>query len=277
MAWFRLEDSWHSHPKVLAAGNAAAGLWVRCATYSAQHELDGKVPGIVARQYGTKVDIARLTAVGLWRPRGDDFVIVDFLDFNPSSADLKAKRDAAKERMRKARAFKGSSHEQDENFAAGSRNPDPTRPDTRTSEDDNLSVPRIVSSSDSIKAVAELLAEDVYASRGDVPEANRVKFINGTRRNITQERRREIVDALKAADGDVQAAYEALRVPLEQSAYVAPMGARPPHPHELAGCTRCEPTWGKYDTGRGYADCNEIVHGADAVVVPLHPKQEAHG
>jgi hypothetical protein len=44
MPWFRLEDSFHNHPKVHQAGNAAIGLWVRCGTYSAQYLTDGHVP-----------------------------------------------------------------------------------------------------------------------------------------------------------------------------------------------------------------------------------------
>lgn len=107
MAWFRLDDVFHAHPKVLAAGNAAVGLWVRAATYSAAYELDGRVPAHVAEGYaGRPREIELLTESGLWLPNGHGFVIRDFLQYNPAAdnGERRAERLEAKRRGGEARA-----------------------------------------------------------------------------------------------------------------------------------------------------------------------------
>lgn len=81
--WFKLDDRFHSHWKVVAAGNAAIGLWVRCCTWSADYKRDGKVPADIARMYGTADEMGALADAGLWLPNGDGFVVPDFLEYNP--------------------------------------------------------------------------------------------------------------------------------------------------------------------------------------------------
>lgn len=70
MAWFKIDDSSHMHPKIVKAGNAALGLWVRAGAYSAQHLTEGTVPAVVARQYGTAPQARKLVTVGLWHEHG---------------------------------------------------------------------------------------------------------------------------------------------------------------------------------------------------------------
>lgn len=103
MTWFRIDDGWHNHPKVLAAGNAAAGLWARCGAYCAQQLTDGFVPAVIARSYGNKAEIAKLVAVGLWEPAEGGWRMPDYADYNPSAEKVKAERVAAAERQRKMR------------------------------------------------------------------------------------------------------------------------------------------------------------------------------
>ncbi|MET9729265.1 hypothetical protein ABZZ79_00940 [Streptomyces sp. NPDC006458] len=118
MAWLAVSDNAHSHPKMIAAGNAALGLWLRCGAYAAQHLTDGIVPGAIAKMYGSKPQIARLLAAGLWhehghkcphpkcvQPQPGDFYIHDYLaPYNPSRAEVEQKRDRAAEKKRKQRA-----------------------------------------------------------------------------------------------------------------------------------------------------------------------------
>ena len=92
MPWFRLDDGFHNHPKVRSAGNAATGLWVRCATYSAQYMTDGHVAADTALGYGTRREIDRLVAAGLWLPNGTGFLIPDYLEYNHSAAEIRARR-----------------------------------------------------------------------------------------------------------------------------------------------------------------------------------------
>lgn len=103
MPWFRLEESFHHHPKVRRAGNAATGLWVRCATYSAQYLTDGVVPTEVVHEYGRSREIDALMTSGLWVRNGDGFLIPDYLDYNPSAEQVRADRARARERQRKVR------------------------------------------------------------------------------------------------------------------------------------------------------------------------------
>jgi len=103
MPWFRLEDSFHQHPKVVRAGNAAVGLWVRCGTYSAQYLTEGIVPTEVANTFGRRREIEALVTSRLWVEHEKGFLMPDFLDYNPSAEQVETARAAARERQRRAR------------------------------------------------------------------------------------------------------------------------------------------------------------------------------
>ena len=66
MSWARLDDRFHSHPKVLAAGNAGAGLYCRALSYCADYGTYGFVPKAWAKMAGTTAECTRLTDAGLW-------------------------------------------------------------------------------------------------------------------------------------------------------------------------------------------------------------------
>ncbi|MEX2984556.1 mucin-2 [Streptomyces sp. C36] len=135
MAWFKIDDGSHMHPKVIAAGNAALGLWLRCGAYSAQHLTEGHVPGIVARQYGTAPQARKLVAVGLWheqghdcprcpQPTAGDFIVHDFFEGgrNSTRAQVEANRAAAAERKAKSRTRANQGRIGDESAADRERN-----------------------------------------------------------------------------------------------------------------------------------------------------------
>lgn len=117
MPWFRIDDKAHSHPKLIKAGNAALGLWLRCGSYAAQHLTDGIVPGVVAELYGTKPQAAKLVKAGLWHEHGHDcpagcpnpapgdYAFHDFLEDgrNTSRARVEAERKKARDRQTKHR------------------------------------------------------------------------------------------------------------------------------------------------------------------------------
>lgn len=92
MPWFRLDDEFFSHPKVLMAGNAAVGLFVRCGTWCANQGTEGRIPVEAAKSFGTKREIDKLTTVCLWVRDGDEFVIPDYLEYNPSNDEVEALR-----------------------------------------------------------------------------------------------------------------------------------------------------------------------------------------
>ncbi|ALF00187.1 conserved hypothetical protein [Streptomyces sp. SPB78] len=117
MPWFVIDDSAHTHPKIVAASNAALGLWMRCGSYVAQHLTDGIVPGAVARMYGSKTQIAKLVAAGLWHERGHDcphercaqpapgdYAVHDYLEYNPTRAQVQGRKEREAEKKRRQRA-----------------------------------------------------------------------------------------------------------------------------------------------------------------------------
>ena len=115
MPWFAVDDSAHTHPKMVKAGNAAIGLWMRCGSYAAQHLTDGIVPGAIATMYGTPPQIAKLTKLGLWhaaghtcpscpQPADGDFVMHEYLEHgNPTRQQVLERRARAAEKKRRQR------------------------------------------------------------------------------------------------------------------------------------------------------------------------------
>lgn len=101
MSWFRVDDGFHNHPKVMQAGTPAAGLFIRCGSYAAQHLTDGFVPDDVVKTYGTRAMVTRLVDAGLFVRVPGGYKIHDYLDWNPSREKVLAEREAA--RVRQAR------------------------------------------------------------------------------------------------------------------------------------------------------------------------------
>lgn len=66
MTWFKVDDNLAFHRKVVAAGNAAMGLWVRAGSWCAQHLTDGFIPDQIVIMLGTRPQASRLVKSGLW-------------------------------------------------------------------------------------------------------------------------------------------------------------------------------------------------------------------
>ncbi|MFB8415416.1 mucin-2 [Streptomyces albidoflavus] len=126
MTWFKVDDTAHTHPKLLKAGNAALGLWLRAGAYAAQHLTEGVIPGVVAQLYGTAPQARKLVASGLWhahghgcgrcpQPAAGDYVIHDFLIYNPTRARVEQERSAAAERQKRARERAAEQRNQERN------------------------------------------------------------------------------------------------------------------------------------------------------------------
>lgn len=119
MPWFVVDDNADTHPKMMAAGNAALGLWLKAGAYASRHLTDGMVPGDIAKMHskGSKTQIARLVAAGLWhehghtcrhpkclQPAAGDYAIHDYLEYNPTRAKVTEQRERAADKKRKQRA-----------------------------------------------------------------------------------------------------------------------------------------------------------------------------
>lgn len=141
MTWVRIDETFATHPKVVAAGNAAVGLWLRCLTWSASQLTDGVIPDAIARMYGPAKDMNRLAEVGLWRKDGNAWVIPDYLEYQPSAEQVREqRRDRHEAKVRAGRIgglqkaanrLAGTQQTPSTPVAEGlaNRSPDPTRPD----------------------------------------------------------------------------------------------------------------------------------------------------
>jgi len=103
MPWFKVDDTFAYHAKVMAAGNAAVGLWVRAGAWAMQQLTDGFVPTHVVLSLGTVKEARRLVEVGLWIEKDDGYAFHQWAPRQPSRMQVLADREAAAERQRKAR------------------------------------------------------------------------------------------------------------------------------------------------------------------------------
>lgn len=111
MTWAKLDDNFHSHPKIREAFRrdpASIGLHAMAISWTSAYEADGRVPtwfieGVIADESQRHSALDALVSEGLWKRNGEGFVIHDYLDFNPSRAELRAKRDKDADRKRRER------------------------------------------------------------------------------------------------------------------------------------------------------------------------------
>lgn len=105
MTWFKVDDSFHSHPKVLAVSPAALGLWVVAGSWSGANLSDGFVPDhVLPRLLPDSGPLAKeLVSAGLWKRTRGGYRFHDWGEYNPQRTTIEEDRKAARERMRKLR------------------------------------------------------------------------------------------------------------------------------------------------------------------------------
>jgi hypothetical protein len=109
MSWFKVDDGFPTHRKVLSIPRgqrrlAAVGAWTLAGAWSAANGTEGSIPAHVVDELGIPAKVvADLLASGLWIHRTDGQQMHDFLDYNPSAEQVAADREAARERQRRAR------------------------------------------------------------------------------------------------------------------------------------------------------------------------------
>lgn len=150
MAWFKVDDSFESHPKVKRIPRSkrgrVVGLWTLAGSWCARQLTDGHLDAAMVQELGgSKSDAAELVRVGLWETTTAGFVFHDWLDWQPSRARVEADRHAAAERQRRARNKAKSQRDTTNHDTDASRRdsrddmssrhgpPDPTRPDLTNS------------------------------------------------------------------------------------------------------------------------------------------------
>ena len=104
MAWFKVDDQAAFNPKVMKAGNAAFGAWVRMGAYCNAQRTDGFIPEDTAELIATKKEIDAAITAGMLHAVEGGYEIHDYLKYQPSKADIEASLAAARERMRSKRS-----------------------------------------------------------------------------------------------------------------------------------------------------------------------------
>ncbi|MEU6661217.1 mucin-2 [Streptomyces sp. NPDC046821] len=145
MSWFKVDDTAHTHPKLRGAGTAAIGLWTLGGSYAAQYLTDGMVHAHFVKTTATAPQLARLVKAGLWHPAGHgcarcpqpdsgDYVIHDYLVYNPSREKVTTERERAAEKKRKQRSGSESRPNRGGNERDSGPNRDGIEDDSRTKE-----------------------------------------------------------------------------------------------------------------------------------------------
>ncbi len=140
--WCKVDDKMHSSPATMAAGNEAMGVWARAESYCADQGTDGYIPAAAVEMFCGSKKAAhrlsnRLTSAGLWENSDGGYRSTGFLQRNPSAADVRIDREAARLRMQRLRGGghadvrpnnDGTLGEPPANFDRSSPSPYPTRP-----------------------------------------------------------------------------------------------------------------------------------------------------
>ena len=109
MTWFKVDDKFWSHPKVLDVSLAARGLWTTAGTYCAAHLTDGAIEARLLHRItpGSTAQVDRLAAelvyAGLWCPTDTGWAFHDWCDHQPTRSTVDAKRQATADRVRRWR------------------------------------------------------------------------------------------------------------------------------------------------------------------------------
>jgi hypothetical protein len=107
MPWVKLDDRFPSHRKVALLSDRAFRLHVSAICWSSENLTDGRIAErelpLLAKVRGIKATAQQLEDAGLWDRTEDGWVIHDYLDFNPSRAQVQAERKKNAERQEKFR------------------------------------------------------------------------------------------------------------------------------------------------------------------------------
>ncbi|QZD98158.1 RepA-like replication initiator [Microbacterium phage Blett] len=104
MVWFRVDDAFWSHPKVLALSDAAVALWLRAGSYCAHQLTDGNVRReALPMLRGNEFAADDLVHAGLWIETPTGYVFHDWAKYQPTRASVEAEREGWRQRQRKAR------------------------------------------------------------------------------------------------------------------------------------------------------------------------------
>jgi hypothetical protein len=109
VTWFKIDDQFADHPKVLALldgphGKAALALWTLAGSWCSRQLTDGQVPRVAVARLGGTLDEARaLVTVGLWSEAGDGFSFHQWTEHQPTREAVLSERERKARNQREAR------------------------------------------------------------------------------------------------------------------------------------------------------------------------------
>ncbi|GAA1048484.1 hypothetical protein [Arthrobacter russicus] len=200
MSWFKVDDKFAFHPKAIAAGNAALGLWVRAGSWAMGNLTDGFMPKSMLGALGAqKRDALKLIESGLWitakivesphttHTRGthgahefevisglewgdcDGVFFKDWPDWNDTKAHVYAERKANRERVARHREKQGNGVT-NALVTRSVRTPNPTH--IEVSKDTSSAIEDLLASRPEIRKLLDLLDERVQANGFKPPTRN---------------------------------------------------------------------------------------------------------
>lgn len=108
MPWVKVDEAFYDHPKFLDLDAGAVGIWLIGLAYSNRYLTSGAIPrrGLARAYPGTDREkhARSLVTAGLWDPTEDGWVIHDYLTYQPSKAQVEARRNERSESGRRGAA-----------------------------------------------------------------------------------------------------------------------------------------------------------------------------
>lgn len=98
MTWFKVDDGWYAHPKVLGLDSNARALWVSAGSWAAQQATDGLVPEAALplfahlRNSHLRNAIADLVDAGLWDEEMGGWRFHDWDRYQPTRDEVEERR-----------------------------------------------------------------------------------------------------------------------------------------------------------------------------------------
>lgn len=94
MPWFKVDDKFHSHPKVMELTPSAVGLWTLAGAWCADYLTDGFIrKGQIRRLGGSEEESQQLVDAGLWEPVEGGWQFRDWHEYQPTADSVKQGRD----------------------------------------------------------------------------------------------------------------------------------------------------------------------------------------
>lgn len=109
MPWFQVDDQLPVHRKVIAAGNAPMGLWVRAGSWCQQNLTGGFVPTSIAKTLGTVGQAKALVSAGLWHAVEGGYHFHDWDEHQMSVEEIKERKRKRADAGRKGGQASGES------------------------------------------------------------------------------------------------------------------------------------------------------------------------